>query len=139
MNQKSFLESLLELGVPGGPSSSASPDAGFKPATAADIAELIESTSQTKFKFGDIVELREFGKNRYKWPKAGDQCIVTQVLETPCRAPYDGSNRSAIRHDVALAFMDPDGNLTEFLHDSRLFRKVATIFDVRLSIDKNAH
>lgn len=115
-------------------------DASFRPATAADLAELIEATGQPKFLFGDIVELRNFATNRYKWPKAGDQCVVTQILEAPLRVPYDGSGKSAVRHDIALAFVDPDGEIMEFVHDSRCFRKVGTIFDSKVGIDdKSAH
>jgi hypothetical protein len=136
MDRTELLGSLLGAALSGGP---AAADPGFRPATAADIAELIEATNQPKFKFGDIVQLREFAKNRYKWPKDGDQCIVSQILEAPNRAPYDGSARSAIRHDIALAFIDPDGEIMEFVHDSRYFRKVGTIYDAKTEIDRSAH
>ncbi|WP_210235595.1 hypothetical protein, partial [Mesorhizobium sp. M1C.F.Ca.ET.176.01.1.1] len=59
-------------------------------------------------KFGDIVELRDWAKGFFKWPRPGERCIVTQVLSVPVRAPYDGTPSSSMALDIALAFVDPD-------------------------------
>ena len=137
MEGTNFLEAILGDRLKEALDGGANP--GFKPATAVDIAELIEASNQSKFKFGDIVELRTYAKDFFRWPRADDKCIVTQVLEEPHRADYDGSERSGKRLDMAIAFLDPAGRVCEFLHDSRNFRKVATIFDARVSVDKSAH
>lgn len=88
-------------------------------------------------KFGDIVELRDWAKGFFKWPRPGERCIVTQVLSVPVRAPYDGTPSSSMALDIALAFVDPDGDITEFLHDSRRFRKVGTIYEEANGFDRS--
>lgn len=101
----------------------------FRPATLASLQGLLKGAYQPKFEIGDIVVLREWAENRFKWPEAGDRCIVTQVLAVPYRSGENGTAESGRPHDMALAFIDPDGHVVEFLHDSRMFKKVGSVHD----------
>ncbi len=101
----------------------------FRPALLADVRGLLEATTQPKFKIGDIVQLRPFAQNLFKWPTADDRCIVTQALETPYRGGEDGTPEPAKCGDITLAFVAPTGVLVEYLHDSRMFVKVGSIYD----------
>lgn len=102
----------------------------MRPARLADLQGLLEGTHQPRFEVGDIVQLRPFAKGRFKWPTEDDRCIVTQVLDTPYRTGEPGTFRPAVSHNIALAFVDEDDDdLMEFLHDSRLFVKVGSIYD----------
>lgn len=101
----------------------------FRPALLADVRGLLEAATQSKFKIGDIVQLRPFAKDHFKWPTADDRCVVTQVLETPYRGGEAGTPETAKCGDIALAFVSPTGLLVEYLHDSRMFEKVGSIYD----------
>ncbi|MEY9435560.1 hypothetical protein [Bradyrhizobium elkanii] len=101
---------------------------GWAPATLAQVRHLLEGDKQ-RFVVGDIVQLHESAANLYHWPKADDRCIVTQVLDTPYRSGESGTPQPAKRSDFAIAFVAPDGELLEFLHDSRQFKKVGSIYD----------
>lgn len=101
---------------------------GWEPATLAQVRHLLETDKQ-RFAVGDIVQLREFAANKYHWPKAEHRCIVTQVLDTPYRYGDQGTPEPSKRNDFSIAFVAPDGNVLEFLHDSREFTKVGSIYD----------
>lgn len=101
---------------------------GWTAATLAQVRGLIEGDKQ-RFAVGDIVQLREFAADNYHWPKAEHRCIVTQVLDTPYRQGGHGTPEPAHRNDFAIAFVSPDGNVLEFLHDTREFQKVGSIYD----------
>src|SRR3546814_358795 len=116
----------LVMGVPAG---ALKGPMRLRPAKLADLQGLLEGTHQKKFEIGDIVTLRPWAHGRYKWPQEGDRCIVTQVLDAPRRAGEDGSAMESRPKDIALAFLDPDGDVMEYLHDSRMFQKVGSIYD----------
>lgn len=101
----------------------------MRPARLADLQGLLTGLGQPKFEIGDIVVLRKWAHRMFKWPTADDKCIVTQVLDTPYRRGDVGTAESAKRCDFALAFVDADGDVIEYLHDSRMFEKVASIYD----------
>lgn len=104
-------------------------DITMRPARLADLQGLLTGDAQPKLQVGDIVVLREFAKNRFKWPTNDDRCIVTQVLDVPFRGGEPGTALPGRRHDFALAFKDDDGDILEFLHDSRMFERVGSIYD----------
>ncbi|AEZ50841.1 hypothetical protein DC1_00023 [Burkholderia phage DC1] len=100
------------------------------PFTAADshhARALIEAARQPRFELGDVVVLRPHAHDSFKWPQPGEKCIVTQVLETPVRTGQHGSAMFAKPGDFAIAMISPDGELMEFMHDSRDFEKVGSI------------
>lgn len=99
----------------------------FSPASKDQALLLIEGSGE-KFAVGDVITLRDFAGDRFKWPKLGDEVIVTQVLDQPYRSGDGGTGEPAGRNDIAIAFTCNKGHIHEFLHDSRLFRKVGTIF-----------
>lgn len=102
----------------------------MRPARLADIQELLKGAAQPKLQVGDIVVMRNIWLERYSWPKPGDRCIVTQVIDPPVRVGEGGTSGLAVAHDIALAFVDEnDGELTEYLHDSRGFERVGSIYD----------
>ncbi|AAQ54963.1 hypothetical protein Bcep22_gp30 [Burkholderia phage Bcep22] len=107
-------------------------DAKPLPFTAADAEQarvLVEAAKQPRFELGDIVVLREHADDKFKWPQPGEECIVTQVLDTPVRTGQHGSAMWAQPCDFAIAMISPDGELMEFLHDSRDFVKVGSIIN----------
>lgn len=108
---------------------SGAPEPEFKPAKMVHIRELLEATSQPKFEIGDIVVLRDWSQTFYRLPKKEDRCIVTQVLQVPFRGGEPGTIQTAKCYDIALAFLDPDEDVVEFLMDSRAFKKVGSIYD----------
>lgn len=100
------------------------------PYTAANLEQamaLISAGRETKPKVGDLVVLRDHVAKVYKWPKAGEKCIVTQVISPPWRHGAFGTSQIAVTHDFAIAFVDGDGDVVEFAHDSRNFRVVGNI------------
>lgn len=101
----------------------------MRPARLADLQGLLKGIGQKKFEIGDIVTLRDGLPEMFHWPVHGDRCIVTQVLDTPIHTGDPGSAQFARSYDMALAFVDEDGDVMEYMHDSRLFTKVASIYD----------
>lgn len=100
------------------------------PFTAADAEQalaLIQASRQPRFELGDIVVLRPHAHDRFKWPQPGEKCIVTQVLDEPARTGNPGTPTFAERRDFAIAMVSPDGDVCEFMHDSRDFEKVGSI------------
>lgn len=104
-----------------------------KPATLEQAMVLIEAAKQEPFKVGEVIELRDWAKGRFKFPKAGDHCIVTQRLEQPVRSTEIGSSDAAFNNDIAIAFMvthegdcDHEGEtrIVEHVYDSRMFKRV---------------
>lgn len=109
------------------------PEVSLKAASLANLQGLLEGSRQPKFEIGDIVVLRPWAHNRFKWPKADERCIVTQALAAPVHSGDDGTPAEGKPKDIALAFIDSDGDVLEFLHDSRMFMRVGSIYDpVRL-------
>lgn len=101
------------------------------PFTAADAEQarvLVEAAKQPRFDLGDIVVLRPHAHDRFKWPQPGEECIVTQVCE-PQRTGNPGTPVFAERRDFAIAMVSPDGDVCEFMHDSRDFVKVGSIIN----------
>lgn len=101
----------------------------MRPATLADLQQLLTATAQPKFEVGDIVQLRATGSTMFRWPLPGDRCVVTQALDTPIHVGDPGSALFSRRHDIALAFVDEDDDVMEYMHDSRLFEKIGSIYD----------
>lgn len=104
-----------------------------KPATLEQAMVLIEAAKQEPFKVGETIELRDWAKDRFKFPKAGDHCIVTQRIEQPVRSTEIGSSDAAFNNDIAIAFMvthegdcDHEGEtrIVEHVYDSRMFKRV---------------
>lgn len=100
----------------------------FKPASLAHIQDLLKGTG-VKFEIGDKVKLRPQFSNNFRFPKADDVCIVTQVLDTPYRNGDSGTAIAGRNNDFAIAFIADDGDLVEVLYDSRMFEKVGSIYD----------
>lgn len=100
-----------------------------RPATLAHIQDLLKGNAQPKLQVGDKVKLRPAFVKSFKFPSQDDVCIVTQVLDTPYRAGDSGTLVPARRNDMAIAFVDSDGDVLEYLHDSRMFEKVGSIYD----------
>lgn len=101
----------------------------FRPATLADIRGLLEGAAQDRLQIGDIVKLRPYAANMHEFPKVDERCIVTQVLDAPYRSGDGGTMAAGRLADIALAMVDSDGDLSEFLYDSRRFEKVGSIYD----------
>jgi hypothetical protein len=102
--------------------------ARYVPASAEQARVLIDAAHQPRFQLGDVVRLRPHAHGRYKWPTNDDECIVTQVLDEPLRLGTEGTPGIARRLDFAIAIFDSkDGDLLEYLHDSREFEKVGSI------------
>ena len=115
--------------------------AGPVPSSKAEVLKFLAGIE--KFKIGDIVKLREDFKALDRWPTAGQECIVTQVLKTPYRAGGAGTVQIASQLDIALMFTMPSDSAldeafginepgvatAEFLYDSRRFTKIGSIFD----------
>jgi len=101
----------------------------FKAANLANIQGLLEGRVQPKFEVGDIVTLRPWAFNLHKWPKEGDKCIVTQVLDEPIRFGEAATMKIAEPLSIAIAFVDSDGDVCEYLYDARRFIKVGSIYD----------
>jgi hypothetical protein len=98
------------------------------PATREQVLALIEP--REKMKIGDVVRLRPHAENRYKFPKAGQECIVTQVKDVPVHEGREGTAGFAVPNDIAIALFDTSDNmLLEFLHDSRNFEVVGNILN----------
>ena len=109
------------------------PEYSARPARLDELQDLLEGCVQRRFQVGDIVQLRSYAIGRQNFPTEDDRCIVTQVLSTPYRLGNPSSLAAGEPHDIALAFVDSDGGLVEFLYDSRIFKKVGSIYDpVRL-------
>lgn len=100
-----------------------------RPATLAHIQDLLKGDAQPKLQVGDKVKLRPSFVKLFKFPSDDDVCIVTQVLDTPYREGNPGTAVLGRRNDMAIAFVDSDGDVLEFLHDSRMFEKVGSIYD----------
>lgn len=105
-----------------------------KPATLEQAMVLIEAAKQEPFKLGEKVELREWAADRFKFPKAGEHCIVTQVLDQPLRSTEVDSSDAAFRNDIAIAFMvthegdcehEGETRIVEHVYDSRMFQRVS--------------
>jgi len=101
----------------------------MRPATLANLQGLLTGMAQPKFEIGDIVVLRDYAKDMFKFPAAGARSIVTQVLDTPVHVGENGTAALGRPHNIALAMVDEDGDVLEFLHDSRMFEKVGSIYD----------
>lgn len=102
----------------------------LRPALLADLRGLLAGAVQKKFGLGDIVVVRDWAVSRLKFPKSGERCIVTQVLDVPYRSGEMGTRVPAHPFDIAIAFIDPDdGEVLEFLQDSRMYEKVGSIYD----------
>lgn len=101
----------------------------FTPAKMVHIREILEATAQEKFKIGDIITLRSWAAPFFKIPEMGQNVIVTQVLPEPHRSGEPGTPAEARARDVAVALLDPDGDVVEVLFDSRGFKKVGSIYD----------
>lgn len=100
------------------------------PAKMVHVRGILEAADQPKFEVGDIVKLREHAEEKFRYPKRGEHCIVTQSLDKPYRNGEPGSKHCADRNDIALAFVDEsDGEIFENLYDSRHFVKVGSIYD----------
>lgn len=103
--------------------------AGPVPATREQALRLMAARAEgQQLKVGDTVVWRD-GLKSAKWPDYGQQCVVTQVLPAPLHTGEAGTPIIAEADDIALAFTLPDGDLVEFLHDSRRFTKVASILN----------
>lgn len=99
------------------------------PATLVDVRGLLEGSQQKPFNIGDLVSLRPHAANDYHWPREGDKCIVTQVLDQPYRSGGVSTGEPGKKADFAIAIKTPKGEVLEFLHDSRNFVKVGSIYD----------
>lgn len=97
------------------------------PADAEQLAGLLAGARAAPFQVGDVVRLRSWARGRFKWPRDDDRCIVTQVLGTPYRHGDSNTQVPAKLNDIALAFVNGDGDIEEYLHDRRMFEKVGSI------------
>jgi len=113
----------IPLGGGHGPDS---PCSTMMPADAEQLNGLLEGARAAPLAVGDVVRLRPWAHGRFKWPRADDRCIVTQVLPVPYRHGDNGTPQPASPSDIALAFVDGDGDILEFLHDRRMFEKVGS-------------
>lgn len=105
-------------------------DTSLKPATMAQIRGLLEGIAQKPFVIGDIVQVRGHAADRFKFPKADDKCIVTQLVNPPYRTGNAASTETALVMDFGVAFYDADDErVIECLYDSRHFVKVGSIYD----------
>lgn len=88
---------------------------------------------------GDIVEPRPDLNSLVKFPAPGQRLVVTQVLaevQHLLAEGHSGTPYEAMRQDIGLAFMTTPRNkpdmkpiLVEYLHDSRYFTKVGSIYE----------
>lgn len=100
-----------------------------RPATLDRARAIIEAGQQPKFEVGDVVRLRPWAKHYNKWPKMGDECIVTHVMGAPLYGNQVGYSSFGTPHNINLAFIDADGDMVEFAYDSRQFEKVRSVYD----------
>lgn len=119
------VDSVRVIGMPG------RTKGGYpRPALLADLRGLLASAVQKKFELGDIVVLRGWAASTVRFPKLGERCIVTQVLDVPYRGGEVGTPDVGRPYDIAIAFIDPsDGEVLEFLQDSRMYEKVGSVYD----------
>ncbi|HET8668869.1 MAG TPA: hypothetical protein VFM10_12870 [Terriglobales bacterium] len=110
--------------------------AGAKPAPSELLAATREQAlvliegSREIFAVGDVVKLRPEFEKSIRYPAAGQEVIVTQVLLEPVRGGRHGTPSEADPKNIAICMVDPeDGQLVEFLHDSRKFVKVGSILN----------
>lgn len=129
MNKVEILNGLLGGDLGEALARAAAEKAELKPATMVQVRPLLEGTGQ-KFAIGDIVTLREAFKDSYRYPKADEKVIVTQVLDQPFRSGSTNSAEAGSLADIGLAFYEEDGGrIVEFLQDSRHYVKVGSIYD----------
>lgn len=78
-------------------------------------------------RIGDLVRWRP-GYRNCAWPEDEEQVVVSQVITPPLHETRDlGRAGSAMRHDIAIAFIGDDGEkpgIHEFVYDSRRFERV---------------
>lgn len=101
----------------------------YRPATADEVGPLLR---RQQLEVGDIVQLQPRMAGMFKWPKPGQDCIVTQVIDPPYRSGEHGTAQLGETCDIALGYVlanGPGGRevLCEFVHDSRNFDKVGRI------------
>jgi hypothetical protein len=103
------------------------------PVTPANREEAMRLLHGETLAIGDIVTWRSGMKNA-RFPREGEEAIVTQVLDQPYRTESAGDMRAAEKHDVAIAMTHhcgrPDcnieGALVEYLYDSRRLLKIGS-------------
>lgn len=106
----------------------------------ADVQTVKDFLAESNWKpeVGDILEVLPRGTHFLKYPKAGEQVIVTRLIE-PMQFPVSEKLRAtpfeAMPSTVALGFMShPNQDETkprvfvEHLYDHRLFKRVGNIF-----------
>ncbi|MEI2416170.1 hypothetical protein V8Z80_08290 [Orrella sp. JC864] len=123
---------VIKAGTPVSVSQITLPAPDYGPIMAADaeqLAGLLEGALAEPFAVGDIVRLRPWAADRFKWPRPGEHCIVTQVLAVPYRQGAHGTARAAEVGDIALGFVDGDGEILEFLYDRRMVERVGSLHE----------
>lgn len=83
----------------------------------------------TKFAIGDIVTMREDASKEFRFPRQGENAVVTQVLDAPYRSGSHSTHEASGQSDFAIAFIDENDRVFEMLYDSRHFVKVGSIYD----------
>lgn len=103
----------------------------LKTPSLAQIRGLLEGSTQPRFKVGDYVTLRPHAKGIYNCCEEGGEYLISQVLDVPYRAGDSSTSKCATLCDVAIVFIDEDGDIVEYLVDSRNFKSLGTsIYDL---------
>lgn len=103
------------------------------PATYSQARELIEAVWFPTV--GDVVEAKPTVALFCAFPQPGERMVVTQVLPQPLHGRgEEGSPTDAVTPDIALAFVavkrgTQQPAVVEYLHDSRFFTRVGSIYD----------
>lgn len=79
--------------------------------------------SVTRFEAGDIVQWKDFLKNR-RYPEYGQPAIVLEVLSESFFDNEDNTGSPYYREplDLKLGFFDQDGDFVSYYFDSRRFK-----------------
>lgn len=106
-----------------------------------DKARWLLEGAQYKPQAGDVVVMREDSPFPvdHNWPIMGEECVVTTVMQDSDGVVMHevGDGRPVARDNITLGFVhrcgkgscDGEGALAEYLHDSRFYRRVGSIWE----------
>jgi hypothetical protein len=96
------------------------------------MAMYLDPHVRWKPKLGDLVTLREEMACNFAYPKKGETCVVTQVMDPPLRSQNVSSSESGMCLNICVAFKQKHGNHHHYLEhtmDSRYFVKLGNIYE----------
>ena len=99
------------------------PDLGLVKTKLRELQQKLAQEPDQPFQAGDLVTWKEGLKNRRR-PKEGDPAVVVETLSEPIMNPANDAGVSVFREplDIAIAFIDEDGDFPVYYVDSRRLR-----------------